>query len=336
MGEDKATAAPGNVVRIDEERIQGHLGRIVRGTVEDTPNALLDAEAGRLRNAKRYERTEARRGTRAGSYRRRPHTRAGEVPLRVPKLRRRASETAIIERYRRRETSVEEASVEEAPIEMHPAGRGVGAPGRGHHRSPAGHPGQPRHGEPLEPEDLRADRGVAEPPDPGHPPSRPPRRDRARAVDRGAIDGPARSGTCRCWWRSASRPKASGRSWASARARRRTRRAGRGSWPTSSSGASAASSRSRRTDACLGLAESAAERFPDARRQRCVVHWHRDVFGQGPSEKARAVAAMLKAIHAQEDRAAAEAKARDVVAKLRAAKPHKRRPSRWGRAWPRP
>jgi putative transposase len=52
------------------------------------------------------------------------------------------------------------------------------------------------------------------------------------------------------------------------------------------------------------------------------VHWYRDVFSQGPSEKARAVAAMLKAIHAQEDRAAAEAKARDVVAKLRAAKPH--------------
>jgi hypothetical protein len=205
MGEDKATAAPGNVVRIDEERIKDHLGRIVRGTVEDTPNALLDAEAGRLRNAKRYERTEARRDTRAGSYRRRPHTRAGEVPLRVPKLRRRASETAIIERYRRRETSVEEAL-----IEMHLAGRGVGAPGRGHHRSPAGHPGQPRHGEPLEPEDLRADRGVAEPPDPGHPPSRLPRRDRARAVDRGAIDGPARSGTCRCWWRSASRPKLPG------------------------------------------------------------------------------------------------------------------------------
>ncbi len=46
-------------------------------------------------------------------------------------------------------------------------------------------------------------------------------------------------------------------------------------------------------------------------------------FRQVPSEKVRAVAAMLKAIHAQEDRAAAEAKARDVVAKLRAAKMRK-------------
>ena len=67
------------------------------------------------------------------------------------------------------------------------------------------------------------------------------------------------------------------------------------------------------------------------------MHWHRDVFGQGPSEKARAVAAMLKAIHAQEDRAAAEAKARDVVAKLRAAKPHnKAAEPMGGKAWPRP
>src|SRR3712207_7769046 len=40
------------------------------------------------------------------------HTRAGEVTLKVPKLRRQAFETAIIERYRRRETSVEEALIE--------------------------------------------------------------------------------------------------------------------------------------------------------------------------------------------------------------------------------
>ena len=112
MGEDKGTGLPGNVVRIDEERIKDHLGRIVRGTVEDTLNALLDAEADRLCNAKRYERTEARRDLRAGTYARKLHTRAGEVSLRVPKLRRRTFETAIIERYRRRESSVEEALIE--------------------------------------------------------------------------------------------------------------------------------------------------------------------------------------------------------------------------------
>ena len=48
------------------------------------------------------------------------------------------------------------------------------------------------------------------------------------------------------------------------------------------------------------------------------MHWYRNVFSHVPREKMREVAAMLKAIHAQEDRDAAESKARDVVAKLRA------------------
>src|SRR3712207_2626749 len=112
MGEDKEAAGVSNVIRIDEERIKDHLCRIVRGTVEDTLNALLDAEADRLCNATRYKRTEARRDLRAGSYQRKLHTRAGEVTLKVPKLRRQAFETAIIERYRRRESSVEEALIE--------------------------------------------------------------------------------------------------------------------------------------------------------------------------------------------------------------------------------
>ena len=33
------------VVQIDERRIQDHLGELVRGTVEETLNGLLDAEA---------------------------------------------------------------------------------------------------------------------------------------------------------------------------------------------------------------------------------------------------------------------------------------------------
>ena len=53
------------MIRIDDERIKGHLDRIVRGTVEETLNSLLDAEAGRLFGAQRYERSEARRDTRA-------------------------------------------------------------------------------------------------------------------------------------------------------------------------------------------------------------------------------------------------------------------------------
>src|SRR6266404_7321238 len=77
-----------------------------------TMNALLDAEADRLCNAQRYERSEARRDTRAGHYERGLQTKAGEVRLRVPKLLQQTFETAIIERYRRRESSVEEALIE--------------------------------------------------------------------------------------------------------------------------------------------------------------------------------------------------------------------------------
>ena len=83
-------------------------------------NALLEAEADRLCNAQRYERSEARRDTRAGHYERNLQTKAGEVRLKVRKLRRQTFETAIIERYRRRESSVEEALIDII-------GRGIGA-----------------------------------------------------------------------------------------------------------------------------------------------------------------------------------------------------------------
>lgn len=101
-----------NVITIDDERIKNHLDRVVRSSVEETLNALLDAEADRLCNAQRYERSAARRDTRAGHYERNLQTKAGEVRLKVPKLRQQTFETAIIERYRRRETSVEEALIE--------------------------------------------------------------------------------------------------------------------------------------------------------------------------------------------------------------------------------
>src|SRR5712675_3043940 len=63
-----------------------------------------------MRNA--MKRSEARRDTRAGHYERGLQTKAGEVRLRVPKLRQQTFETAIIERHRRRESSVEEALIE--------------------------------------------------------------------------------------------------------------------------------------------------------------------------------------------------------------------------------
>ena len=72
------------------------------------------------------------------------------------------------------------------------------------------------------------------------------------------------------------------------------------------------------SDACIGLAESAAEFFADARWQRCVVHFYRNVFSHVPRPKMREVAAMLKAIHASEDIMAGKEKALRVVTKLRA------------------
>ena len=76
-----------NVITIDDERIKNHLDQVVRGSVEETLNTLLEAEADRLCNAQRYERSEARRDTRAGHYERKLQTKAGEVRLKVPKLR---------------------------------------------------------------------------------------------------------------------------------------------------------------------------------------------------------------------------------------------------------
>jgi predicted RNase H-like nuclease (RuvC/YqgF family) len=63
MEEDSKGTGLSNVIRIDDERVRDHLGRIVRGTVEETLNAMLEAEADRLCNAERYERTQAKANT---------------------------------------------------------------------------------------------------------------------------------------------------------------------------------------------------------------------------------------------------------------------------------
>jgi transposase-like protein len=110
---EKDTTKPlSKVIRIDEREIRGHLDKMVRGTVEETLNALLDAEADDLCQAQRYERSADRVDTRAGHYTRKLHTKAGEVELKMPKLRKQTFETAIIERYRRRDISIEEAIVQ--------------------------------------------------------------------------------------------------------------------------------------------------------------------------------------------------------------------------------
>ena len=78
MGKDVSQKLS-KVIQIDEDQIQQHLGELVRGTVEETLNKLLDAEADQLFNAARYERTEARKDIRAGHYQRKLYTKAGEV-----------------------------------------------------------------------------------------------------------------------------------------------------------------------------------------------------------------------------------------------------------------
>ena len=74
------------------------------------------------------------------------------------------------------------------------------------------------------------------------------------------------------------------------------------------------------SDKCLGLLEAVGEFYPEAAWQRCAVHFYRNVFTAVPKGKVKEVAAMLKAIHAQEDRQAAEAKAQAVAEKLEAMK----------------
>lgn len=85
---------------------------LARGSVEETLNGLLEAEAEKLTQAGRYERSEQRQGYRSGHYNRSLTTTAGEITLQVPRLKGISFETAIIERYRRRESSVEEALME--------------------------------------------------------------------------------------------------------------------------------------------------------------------------------------------------------------------------------
>ncbi len=100
------------IISIDEGQVREHLDKMVLSSVEETLNGLLDAEADRLCGASRYEHSPDRVDTRADHYERKLHTKAGEVKLRVPKLRTVPFETQIIERYRRWQSSVEEALIE--------------------------------------------------------------------------------------------------------------------------------------------------------------------------------------------------------------------------------
>jgi len=305
MSED--TPIPGalsNVIRIDDERIKGHLDRIVRGTVEETLNALLNAEADRLCNAGRYERNEARRDTRAGHYERGLETKAGEVTLKVPKLRRQTFEMAIIERYRRRE-----ASVEEALIEMYLAGVSVR---RVEDITEAlwGTRVSPSTVSELNKKIYATIETWRNRPIEGEHPYV-------------YLDGIVMK---RSWAGEVRNVSLLVAIAVNAEGYReilgivegaKEDKAGWSGFLRHLKERGLKGVRLIISDACIGLAESAAEFFPDARWQRCVVHFYRNVFSHVPRPKLREVAAMLKAIHAAEDVQAAREKAWQVVAKLR-------------------
>ena len=100
------------IVQLNEEVIKGQIRELIRGSVEETQDELLEDEAEKLTQTARYERSEARQDYRSGHYDRNLTTTSDDVTLHVPRLKRVSFETAIIERYRRRESSVEEALIE--------------------------------------------------------------------------------------------------------------------------------------------------------------------------------------------------------------------------------
>ena len=101
-----------NIIHLNEAALKGEFKNLVRNSAEKTLNELLNHEADRLVNAQRNERNTDRKGYRSGHYDRNFTTTSGNVTLHVPKLKGITFETVIIERYRRRETSIEEALIE--------------------------------------------------------------------------------------------------------------------------------------------------------------------------------------------------------------------------------
>ena len=53
-----------------------------------------------------------------------------------------------------------------------------------------------------------------------------------------------------------------------------------------------------------GMKEAVGEKFPDAKYQRCTVHFYRNVFSVVPKSKVKIVAKVLKTIHTYESKKA--------------------------------
>jgi transposase-like protein len=264
---------------------------------------MLDAEAEQLVQAKRYERTSERQDYRAGSYSRKLHTKAGEVTLNVPKLRKLPFETAIIERYRRRESSVEEAL-----IEMYLAGVSVR---RVEDITQAlwGTRVSPSTVSELNKKIYKHIEAWRNRPLEG----RFPYVYLDGIVLKRSWGGEVTNvsvlvaiGVGEDGYRSvlgvAEGTREDKESWSGFLRHLKDR--------------GLTGIRLLISDKCLGLVESLGVFYPKVRWQRCVVHFYRNVFTVVPRSRVKEIAAMLKAVHAQEDRQEALSKARSVAAKL--------------------
>lgn len=293
-----------NIIQLNEDLIKHDLKDLVRSSVEETLNALLDKEADELVNAGKYERSSDRQGYRSGHYKRNFQTTAGEVELNVPKLKGVPFETAIIERYRRRESSVEEAL-----IEMYLAGVSVRRVEDitealwGTKVSPATISNLNKkayeHIEQWRSRQLAGDYpyvyvdGVYL------------KRSWGGEIQNVSVlvaIGVGEDG-CREIIGAAEGMKEDKESWRSFFVWLKER--------------GLTGVRLIIGDKNLGMLETIPEVFPDARYQRCTVHFYRNIFSVTPRNKMKSVSMMLKAIHAQESREAAREKAAQVAEKLK-------------------
>ena len=293
-----------NIIHLNESELKNQLGELVRGTVEETLNKLLDAEADKITNACRYERSSERLDTRAGHYTRKLMTKAGEVNLNVPKLRKLTFETSIIERYKRRE-----ASVEEALIEMYLAGVSVRrvedvtealwgtkvSPGTISELNKKVYV----HIENWRNRPLKAEYPYV------------------------YLDGIYLK---RNWGGDFENVSVLVAIAVNSDGYREIIGAAEGMKEDSESWKEFLCSLKERGlkgtrlfvgDKCLGLVDAINQVYPQAHYQRCIVHFYRNVFSTVPRSKMKVVAAMLKAIHAQEDHKSAMEKAQKVCERLK-------------------
>ena len=286
------------IVQLNEEVIKGEIKELVRGSVEETLNELLEKEAETLTQAARYERNEARQGYRSGHYDRNLTTTSGDVTLHVPRLKGVSFEMAIIERYRRRESSVEEAL-----IEMYLAGvsvlrvEDITEALWGSKVSPATISELNKKAY-VHIEDWR---------------NRPLQGGRYPYV---YVDGIY----LRRNWGGEYENEDGFREVLGAAEGMKEDKASWINFFQWLRGRGLDGVKLIVGDKCMGMLEAVGEVFPDAKYQRCTVHFYRNVFSVVPKSKVKIVAKMLKAIHAQENKKASREKAKAVVAELRAMK----------------